>query len=116
MSAGESALLIVAGAAIGAPLRYLIGRSLRAPWGIFTANMLGCLALGVLLGSDPAAWLLVLAGTGFCGAFTTFSTFALDAVEMIEAGAWRAVGLYLSASLVAGFAAYSLGYGIAGLT
>ncbi len=77
-------LLVVAGAAVGAPLRYLTDRAMqgrygsRLPWGTFTVNVAGSLVMGVLAGgatvgavSDSA---IALIGTGLCGALTTYST------------------------------------------
>ncbi|CAN5345671.1 fluoride efflux transporter CrcB [soil metagenome] len=105
-----SVLLVVVGAAFGAPTRHLVSRRFRAPWGIVVVNLIGCLALGILLGSDPPTWLTTLAGAGFCGALTTFSTFALDAVEMAEAGAWRTAVAHLVLSVAGGLALFSLGW------
>src|SRR4051812_28663878 len=75
----------VAAGALGAPTRFLVGAAVSArtrsgfPWGTLVVNATGSLALGVLTGlalyhAFPAAPKLVL-GTGFCGAYTTFSTF-----------------------------------------
>ncbi|GAA1915348.1 CrcB family protein [Nocardioides lentus] len=74
-------LLVALGAAVGAPARFLLGRRLdgRLPWGILVANVLGSALLGVLTAlSLSGAWLALL-GTGFCGAFTTYSSLAVGA-------------------------------------
>ncbi len=76
--------LVVLGGAVGAVVRYAAGRWLDragAPWGTFAVNAVGSLVLGVVLArAGPATTALV--GTGFCGALTTYSTFALEAVEL----------------------------------
>lgn len=79
-----TALLVAAGAAAGAPLRYLLGLwwdSDRFPWGIWSANVLGSLVLGVLVGAETAGSAMALLGAGFCGGFTTYSSFAVATVE-----------------------------------
>lgn len=90
-------VLVIAGAAIGAPLRYLTDRTTQArhdtifPWGTTTVNVVGSLVLGVVSGSllttgDPTAphQVQVLIGTGFCGALTTYSTFSYETLRLIE--------------------------------
>jgi CrcB protein len=78
--------------AIGAPARYVLERVIRArwpadwPWGTFVVNVSGSLALGVVVGFvlaqgvDPDVRTVV--GTGFLGAYTTFSTYAYEAVRV----------------------------------
>jgi len=90
-------LAFLAGGAVGAPSRYLLDTYLQRradgayPWGTFVINATGSLALGVLTGLalehglNPTAKLVL--GTGFCGAFTTFSTFTFETVRLAEAGA-----------------------------
>jgi CrcB protein len=114
----------VAGA-LGAVARYVVdgavlsrARSTR-PWGTFAINVAGAFVLGMLtglalyhgLGRTPK---LVL-GTGFCGAFTTFSTFAYETVRLAEDGeltsaVWNVVGSLVVAALAA-----ALGLALAGL-
>lgn len=78
-----TALLVAAGAAVGAPLRHLLGRALdgRFPTGMLLVNVLGSGLFGAFaaLSLGDAGW--ALAGTGFCGGFTSFSTFAVQSVE-----------------------------------
>jgi CrcB protein len=87
----------VVAAAIGAPLRYVVDGAVAGrtrgvfPWGTFVINATGSFALGFLTGlglyhAFPATPKVIL-GTGFCGAYTTFSTFTYETVTLIEEGA-----------------------------
>jgi CrcB protein len=110
-------LLVAAGAAVGAPLRfltdrYVVGRILRGatpfPWGTLTVNVLGSFVLGVLTGvTDHTTTLLV--GVGFCGAFTTYSTFAAETLQLARAGNRTGAGLNVVLNLGVGLAAAILG-------
>lgn len=90
-------LLVVAGAAVGAPIRYLTDRAVQSrhdsvfPWGTFTVNMAGCLVLGTLTGAAVAgaapSHLQLLLGTGLCGALTTYSTFSYETLRLAQSGA-----------------------------
>lgn len=91
-----TALLVVAGAAVGAPLRYLVDRRLQArhrhlPWGTLLVNVAGSLVAGAVAAAvtqrGAADWLLPLVAVGFCGALTTFSTFAFETMTLVEDGA-----------------------------
>jgi fluoride exporter len=79
--------LVLAGGAAGAVLRLLLDTAAtarygrRLPWGILAANVLGSLLLGLLHDTAPT-WLVALAGTGFCGGLTTYSTLAADTVRL----------------------------------
>lgn len=83
-------LLVALGATVGAPMRYLVNHWLRARWGAGPAagtlavNVSGSLALGLLVGAGVDGSALALVGTGFCGAFTTFSTLALELQDAFE--------------------------------
>jgi CrcB protein len=116
----EGAMLAVAiGGAAGAGCRWytghLVGSSGDWPWATFVVNVAGCLFLAAIAARLPFVghravllWRDGL-GTGFCGGLTTFSTFAVEAAELIRDGrAGLAVG-YLVASLAAGWVAYELG-------
>ena len=110
-------LLVVLGAAVGAPLRLLAIR-LAGPSperGTLAVNVLGSAVLGVLLGlADVPAAVVVLVGTGFCGALTTFSTFGADVVRLLEERVLARAAGYLLASLVLGLGAAAAGYALAG--
>ena len=101
-----TAVLVALGAAAGAPARLLVSRRWPGPRGTLVVNVLGSLLLGLLAGRAPAAYALL--GVGFCGAFTTFSTFALEARE--TAG-WRYVGVTTVACVLAAALGLVLGGG-----
>lgn len=104
-----TALLVAVGAAVGASLRYYVATVMdgRTPYGTLLVNVLGSGLLGVLLGIDPSSDSLALVGTGFCGAFTTYSAFALQTHDLgPRRGAGYAavtIGLCLTAC-IAGYA------------
>ena len=76
-------LLVALGAAVGAPLRFLMGHWLdrRLHWGTLLVNLAGSLVLGALVGGAVTGDWLALLGTGFCGGLTTYSAFAVQAVD-----------------------------------
>ncbi|GAA3128806.1 fluoride efflux transporter CrcB [Streptomyces rameus] len=117
-------LLVVAGAVIGAPVRYLTDRAVRArhdspfPWGTLVVNVVGCLVLGLLTGAVSAGVagpeVRLLAGTGLCGALTTYSTFSYETLRLTEAGAGLYAAVNVVASVAAGLAAAFAGAALAG--
>jgi fluoride exporter len=116
-------LLVVAGAALGAPLRYLVDLFVQSrhdglmPWGTLTVNAAGSLLLGVVAGfvdvSGGHEWVLALVGTGFCGALTTFSTFSFETLRLIEESAFVHASANVLLSLVAGVVAFFGGWSLA---
>ncbi len=113
-----TAVLVFAGAMIGAPLRYLTDRAVQSrhdslfPWGTFTVNLVGCLVLGGLAGAGLAlpAPLLALLGTGLCGALTTYSTFSYETLRLVEQRTYFYAAMNVVTSVVAGLGAALLGY------
>ncbi|MFJ5263273.1 fluoride efflux transporter CrcB [Streptomyces sp. NPDC088387] len=113
-------LLVVAGAMVGAPLRYLTDRAVRSrtdsalPWGTFAVNVAGSLILGLLTGAVAAgaadSHLQLLLGTGLCGALTTYSTFSYETLRLAEDGARAQAAGYAAASV-----AVALGAAFAGV-
>ncbi|MET9549923.1 fluoride efflux transporter CrcB [Streptomyces sp. NPDC006627] len=116
-------LAVIAGAMIGAPLRHLTDRAVRArhdtvfPWGTFTVNVVGCLVLGVLAGAVSAgaasASAQLFLGTGLCGALTTYSTFSYETLRLAEGGARLYAAANAVGSVVAGLGAAFLGVAVA---
>jgi fluoride exporter len=83
------------------------------PWGTLAVNVSGAFALGVLAGADVGGDAFRLAGTGFVGAYTTFSTWMFETHRLAEDGHGRAAAANLAVSLAAGvamaFAGHALG-------
>jgi CrcB protein len=108
-------LLIAAGAAVGAPLRYLVDRFVQArhdsvfPWGTLAVNVAGSALLGFLAALPANTALLALLGTGFCGALTTYSTFSYETLRLAQDGARLHALANIAASVVAGLGAAYLG-------
>lgn len=106
-----TALLVALGGAVGASLRYLVGRRLattRFPWATLLVNVGGCLLLGAVSAS-PVAWVRTGLGTGLAGALTTYSAYALDAVLLDRNGHRRRAAWSLAANLALGIAGFALG-------
>lgn len=99
-----TALLVAAGAAVGASLRYLAGHFLdgTTPWGTLLVNLTGSFLLGLLVAQGVSGDPFALLGTGFCGALTTYSAFAVQAVDAgPRRGPVYAVGTVLGCLLAA---------------
>lgn len=105
-----SALLVAVGAAIGAPARLAVGRALDSTthWGTLLVNLLGSALLGWLLGRGVDGSPLALVGTGFCGAFTTYSAVM---VQSVNAGGLRALA-YAVGTVLACLAVAAAGYAL----
>jgi CrcB protein len=113
-------LLVMVGAAVGAPARYVVDRAVQSrlgsllPWGTFVVNLAGCLVLGFLTaaGTHAGPALLALLGTGLCGALTTYSTFGYETVQLLRSGARRYAVVNVVMSVAGGLAAALLGTGL----
>jgi|SRR5690606_24275536 len=115
----KNILLVFLGGGFGSVLRYIIGKYLNnagngIPYGTFAANILGSLLIGVILGLaakndslTPNQTLLL--ATGFCGGFTTFSTFAYENHVFLKSGDFTSFAIYTIASFVVGFFAVFFG-------
>ena len=103
-------VLVAVGGAVGASARYALVRLLpaRFPWAILAANVAGSFLLGALLSAASREAMLLL-GVGFCGALTTFSTFALDTAVLTREGRPRAAAVNVAASVAAALAALAIG-------
>ena len=108
-------LLVALGAAVGAPLRYLVDRAVQSrhdsvfPWGTFAVNVAGSYLLGLLVrgaaGHAVPRSLIALLGTGLCGALTTYSTFGYETIRLLEERSRQYAVLNAVASVVAGLGA-----------
>ncbi|WP_157976028.1 fluoride efflux transporter CrcB [Lewinella sp. IMCC34191] len=104
--------LVFLGGGLGASARYALAQMLPAgttesfPWATFGANFLACIVLGLGLSLatkqqiSPGQQLLLL--TGFCGGFSTFSTFSAELLALMQEGHLLMASLYLAASLIVG--------------
>lgn len=116
-------ILVMLGAMIGAPARYLTDRLVQSrhetafPWGTFTINVVGCFILGVLYQAGQRhGWsphILAFAGTGFCGALTTYSTFSYETLRLLQTRARFYALANVVASIVAGLGAAAVGAAVA---
>ena len=112
-------LLVFVGGGFGSVLRYIIGKWLNnsengIPYGTFAANIIGSLLIGVILGYAAKNETLshsstLLLATGFCGGFTTFSTFAYENHLFLKSGDFTSFAFYTIASFVVGFLAVFAG-------
>jgi fluoride exporter len=112
-------LFVALGAALGAPARYLADRALQGrhdsmfPWGTFGANTVGCALLGFLAALPARTGLMAFAGTGFCGALTTYSTFGYETIRLVQSHARTLAAVNVGASVLAGFGAAYCGMALA---
>ena len=119
-------LLVAAGGAVGTAARYATALALpplgAVPVATIAVNLVGAFLLGLLLaslarrGPDDGGRLTLrlFLGTGVLGGFTTYSTFSLDTVALLEGGRWAEVLLYTGVTLVLGTLAAALGVVLAG--
>lgn len=99
----------IAAAGAGAGLRHLVNQVGLGWVGTLAINVVGAFVLGVLVASEPSTSVATSVGTGLVGSFTTFSTFALEAVESDGA---RQRSIVIGSTLVLGLAAAAAGFAI----
>ena len=112
-------LLVFLGGGLGSTLRYGLGKYLNSaatgfPFGTFAANILGSLLIGIILGiaakNDSISQnTMLLIATGFCGGFTTFSTFAYENHVFLKNGDFGLFALYTFGSFMVAFGAVFFG-------
>ena len=112
-------LLVGAGSFMGGIARYLIALAMKGmgsafPWATMTANIAGCLLFGLLWAAfnrvNASSQLSLLLIVGFCGGFTTFSTFSKESLSLLQAGNYFSFILYALGSVALGIVAVALGY------
>ncbi|MPZ26997.1 MAG: fluoride efflux transporter CrcB [Micromonosporaceae bacterium] len=110
-----TALLILAGAMVGAPVRFLVDRAVQNqhgsvfPWGTWAVNVGGSFLLGLVVAAALPPAVAAGLGTGFCSALTTYSTFGYETVRLAERGCW----FHAAGNVVAGLGA-GLGSAVTG--
>jgi CrcB protein len=121
-------LLLILGGAIGTYARYELGRWINRqrwaqgfPYGTLVINVTGSFILGFVwvlilerLGREHRHWYLLF-GTGFCGGYTTFSTFEWETFKLVRDGSWWRALANVLVSVVVGFAGVLLGVTLARL-
>jgi CrcB protein len=115
----KQVLLVFIGGGLGSVARYWIGLKLNyfesgIPFGTLLANVLGSLLIGIILAYSTKTGMLnenqsLLLATGFCGGFTTFSTFAYENHLFIKSGDYFSMIPYLTVSFIFGIGAVFLG-------
>jgi fluoride exporter len=117
-------LYVAAGSALGGVSRYVVGAALQQrfglafPVGTLAINIAGSLLLGFIMrlalgGSQISPETRIFLTTGFCGGFTTFSTFSYDTSVMFESGQYRRAALYVTLSVVLSLLATFAGFALA---
>ena len=117
----KNLFLVLLGGGFGSIARYLLSyfftknNTLSFPWATFIANSVGCLLIGLFFGyiqknnlQNETLKLLLI--TGFCGGFTTFSTFSLENIQFIQNQNYNLAITYTLASLFVGFLAVIIGF------
>ena len=109
-------LLVALGGALGSALRYLTALLLARhytgsiPLATLVVNLVGCFLIGLLIGlCSETTYLRLLFITGFCGGFTTFSTFTAESYTMFREGAYGLALLYIAGSVLIGLLALGIG-------
>jgi CrcB protein len=113
-------LAVALGSGVGGVARVVLGNAVQAraagafPLGTFVVNVTGSLALGVLMRYTMASPTMstemrVMLTTGFCGGYTTFSTFAQEALDLLETGKAAVAFAAIAANVLLGLAAVFVG-------
>lgn len=109
----ESLLLVGVGGSVGALSRYLVQAAIEAevfPTGTLVVNVVGSFVLGVVAFAGLPPGVALTVGTGACGAFTTFSSFAFETVRLVETGHPVLAGANAAGNFVGALAAVGLAW------
>ena len=116
MSTAPAWIGVAAFGALGAYARFLVAGAVTSrrpsdfPFGTFVVNLIGGFLLGLLTGLAVHGDALLIFGTGFLGAFTTFSTWMVESQRLGEDGEWATMWRYLLGSMIAGLVVTGLGW------
>jgi CrcB protein len=108
-------VLVGLGGAGGAVARHVVGLRIEGRGSVLAVNTLGSLTLGALLAAPIGSEATFLAVVGFCGAFTTFSSFAVETVSTAADGEGRTAAGFAAANLAAGVLAFLVGAAVGGV-
>ena len=113
-------VLVAVGSALGGVLRYIVSLGLGTqkwfPWATLSVNVIGSFLIGLVTGllarhfGGNGESVRLFAVVGFCGGFTTFSTFSNETFRLVEGSQWLSAAVYVGVSVLAGFTAVLLGY------
>ncbi|MBR5324188.1 MAG: fluoride efflux transporter CrcB [Muribaculaceae bacterium] len=117
----KSILFVGIGSFFGGALRYAVSLMMKNitanafPWATLSVNLIGCFLLGLTFAifgkySSVNSTMCLMLATGFCGGFTTFSTFANESLQMLQCGNIIGFVAYILSSIVLGIALVALGY------
>lgn len=112
--------LIAAGSCVGGVARYGMTKAVGAvvaqpfPYSTFVVNIAGCFIIGALAGllATDARMMKLMFVTGFCGSFTTFSTFSIESLSLLQSGHTLTFAAYVAASVLTGIAAVWAGHAV----
>jgi len=111
--------LIGLGGSLGAAVRYLLGNIIKKsgfPIVTWFINLTGSFLLGILAGLYQGDvipdWLWLLVGVGFCGAYTTFSTFSYETLILINNGKVKTAGIYVIITIIFGLISANIGFAL----
>lgn len=115
----KSLALVFIGGGLGSSLRFILAKYFNSsttgiPYGTLLANISGSLLIGIILGfalknSTISPNTVLLLGTGFCGGFTTFATFAYENHVFLKQGDFMSFAFYTLGSIILGFTMVFLG-------
>ncbi len=118
----KNLLIVGFGSFLGGGARYLISVALGNlskgfPWGTLMVNLAGCFLIGLVSGifgrtSEEGSSLALFCTIGFCGGFTTFSTFSKEALSMLQAESYWSLASYVGISVIVGVTLTAVGYAL----